>query len=198
VTIDFSGTASGSNSRLFGSAVFDIDAFEAVFVFNTSNVGAHLTSNATITDIRGGSGVLPVGAVDPLISASLTVKGNTTAIGGGYSDIYNGANDGTSSSIFVSVSPNPSQFLQLFIGSHGALLPNSITTPFSYTVAAEDGVGNFFQDTTGIIELNPAKVTVSINSSVPEPSTWAMMILGFVGVGFMAHCRKLKQALLTA
>jgi hypothetical protein len=29
---------------------------------------------------------------------------------------------------------------------------------------------------------------------VPEPSTWAMMILGFAGVGFMAYRRKLKPA----
>jgi hypothetical protein len=27
-------------------------------------------------------------------------------------------------------------------------------------------------------------------SAVPEPSTWAMMILGFFGVGFMAYRRK--------
>ena len=27
-------------------------------------------------------------------------------------------------------------------------------------------------------------------SAVPEPSTWAMMILGFIGVGFMAYRRK--------
>jgi hypothetical protein len=30
--------------------------------------------------------------------------------------------------------------------------------------------------------------------SVPEPSTWAMMILGFAGVGFMAYRRKNKMA----
>ena len=27
-------------------------------------------------------------------------------------------------------------------------------------------------------------------SAVPEPSTWAMMILGFTGIGFMAYRRK--------
>jgi hypothetical protein len=27
-------------------------------------------------------------------------------------------------------------------------------------------------------------------SAVPEPSTWAMMILGFVGLGFMAYRRR--------
>lgn len=32
-------------------------------------------------------------------------------------------------------------------------------------------------------------------SAVPEPSTWAMMILGFMGVGFMAYRRKSGSAL---
>jgi PEP-CTERM motif len=36
-----------------------------------------------------------------------------------------------------------------------------------------------------------ANVTVG---AVPEPSTWAMMILGFAGVGFMAYRRKSKPA----
>jgi hypothetical protein len=31
--------------------------------------------------------------------------------------------------------------------------------------------------------------------SVPEPSTWAMMILGFAGIGFMAYRRKSRGAL---
>jgi hypothetical protein len=34
--------------------------------------------------------------------------------------------------------------------------------------------------------------------AVPELSTWAMMILGFLGVGFMAYHRKAKPALMTA
>jgi hypothetical protein len=31
---------------------------------------------------------------------------------------------------------------------------------------------------------------VTVTTGVPEPSTWAMMILGFMGVGFMAYRRK--------
>ena len=34
--------------------------------------------------------------------------------------------------------------------------------------------------------------------AVPEPSTWAMMILGFAGLGFMAYRRKSKPALMAA
>jgi len=36
-------------------------------------------------------------------------------------------------------------------------------------------------------------VTTDVGA-VPEPSTWAMMILGFAGVGFMAYRRKSKPA----
>ena len=32
--------------------------------------------------------------------------------------------------------------------------------------------------------------TVGVHGAVPEPSTWAMMMLGFAGVGFMAYRRK--------
>jgi hypothetical protein len=37
-----------------------------------------------------------------------------------------------------------------------------------------------------------------VASAVPEPSTWAMLLLGFVGVGFMAYRRKSKPALMAA
>ena len=33
-------------------------------------------------------------------------------------------------------------------------------------------------------------ITSELAPAVPEPSTWAMMILGFCGVGFMAYRRK--------
>ncbi len=35
-----------------------------------------------------------------------------------------------------------------------------------------------------------------VASAVPEPSTWAMMILGFAGIGFMAYRQKSKPALM--
>ncbi len=35
--------------------------------------------------------------------------------------------------------------------------------------------------------------TVDVAPAVPEPSTWAMMILGFAGIGFMAYRRRSNQ-----
>lgn len=42
----------------------------------------------------------------------------------------------------------------------------------------------------------PAELAISLplTSAVPEPSTWAMMILGFVGVGFVSYRRRSKTA----
>ena len=37
-----------------------------------------------------------------------------------------------------------------------------------------------------------------LQPGVPEPSTWAMMILGFAGVGFMAYRRKSRPSLMVA
>jgi len=40
----------------------------------------------------------------------------------------------------------------------------------------------------------PLELTLSPVVAVPEPSTWAMMLVGFAGVGFMAYRRKSKPA----
>ena len=37
---------------------------------------------------------------------------------------------------------------------------------------------------------------LSATPAVPEPSRWAMLLLGFAGIGFMAHRRKSKPALM--
>jgi len=39
--------------------------------------------------------------------------------------------------------------------------------------------------------------TLVLTTAVPEPSTWAMLLLGFAGIGFMAYRRKSKPALMT-
>ena len=45
---------------------------------------------------------------------------------------------------------------------------------------------------TGLDNVNVSNVS----SAVPEPSTWAMLLLGFAGVGFMTYRRKEKPALI--
>ena len=48
------------------------------------------------------------------------------------------------------------------------------------------------------LEYSPNLAYLENTAAVPEPSTWAMMILGFAGISFMAYRRKSKPALMAA
>jgi hypothetical protein len=83
--------------------------------------------------------------------------------------------------IFALTTPLASQnFTSAGTGSHtnfmSPVVPYSITEEYIITVAPGAEAGSTLNST--------------IIVSVPEPSTWAMMILGFLGVGFMAYRRK--------
>jgi hypothetical protein len=73
--------------------------------------------------------------------------------------------------------------------------PNPLTTAsFSFGTGGS-GDALFTAD---ILSLNGLTGVVGggIASAVPEPSTWAMMILGFAGIGFMAYRRRSRTAML--
>jgi hypothetical protein len=48
-------------------------------------------------------------------------------------------------------------------------------------------IGGTIDTLTGLTNVTPFDPVVA---AVPEPSTWAMMILGFAGIGFMAYRRR--------
>ena len=39
--------------------------------------------------------------------------------------------------------------------------------------------------------------TLAVAAAVPEPSTWAMMLVGFCGLGFIAHRRRIRNTALS-
>jgi hypothetical protein len=105
-------------------------------------------------------------------------------------------NDGTfvSGGAIVSADSSLSNFL--FQSSTGADF--YVIQPWAnggQTLAAQfnNGSGQYLDYYNG--QYLPANFSVS---AVPEPSTWAMMILGFAGVGFMAYRRKANTAALIA
>jgi hypothetical protein len=48
----------------------------------------------------------------------------------------------------------------------------------------------FFVNTSRVQEIGKLTAVLDVAPAVPEPSTWAMMILGFAGIGFVTYRRK--------
>ena len=68
---------------------------------------------------------------------------------------------------------------------------------FTLYIAGDDFI--IYNDGSDVGVSTDTATFTTLSSAVPEPSTWAMMILGFVGIGFMAYRRKSsKPALLAA
>jgi PEP-CTERM motif len=69
------------------------------------------------------------------------------------------------------------------------------------TFGTENGGGALITPGGAWHLYNPASTSFAVGlygeqvAAVPEPSTWAMMILGFAGIGFMAYRRKNAMAL---
>ena len=61
--------------------------------------------------------------------------------------------------------------------------PNFLTGSGSLDIPGEDGIWG----------PNVFLGAPVFTQGIPEPSTWAMMILGFAGVGFMAYRRSRKD-----
>jgi hypothetical protein len=113
------------------------------------------------------------------------------------------ANGALGNGVFGTIEVDPGNGQQFFISvpesaAQGRTFSQTVTYSFtgiylpSYTFtgqAVEVANVNFVvpSDTSITVTGNFAQVLVT---SVPEPSTWAMMVLGFLGLGFMAYRRK--------
>jgi hypothetical protein len=83
-------------------------------------------------------------------------------------------------------------------GDVGDYVPSAVGDSLLFTGLSSTylGAGNLLW--SNLVSTGPGRITANFEtaqfqaSAVPEPSTWAMMILGFAGIGFMAYRRKSK------
>ena len=104
-------------------------------------------------------------------------------------------------------------------GLSGGVMSLILSTPFTYdptqgnllmdvfSADAAQPFANFFFDTNsdsngvfsrawpGTADPNDGLVTGFSTGAVPEPSTWAMMLAGFAGLGFLGYRRTVKARL---
>jgi hypothetical protein len=193
---------------LFGGGDLTGDNFQVVFTFDTSQGSLSTTIADPVHGVGAGQSLT---GTSSSFSASITINGFTQSVvaplnGALFQTSGDGVLDnvsGTVPGVPLGFNPDPSG-VQVGIGTsidNFAVSPGLLATP-STTSDVECGCLGSGQFTVSsalgqeIVNLDPtvAVVTDGVTSAVPEPSTWAMMILGFCGVGFMAYRRKQNGA----
>jgi PEP-CTERM motif len=203
ITMTYTGTVAsvtgGSDTLdLFGGGNITGDDFSVVFTFDTSK--GTLTSGGSVHSGASGDGtfsptVYTIGGVSNSLVQSIvdSAAGAQTGFNGVGDSILNGIIAGhTGASTGASILTGGA--------NSGRIAPDDFTT--NSTVVAGCGfcgAGGNLNVGGEDIEFTVEKevtfdTTTAVTSGVPEPSTWAMMILGFCGVGFMACRRKNQEA----
>ena len=197
VYVTYTGTVSSGNDpgAVFGQAgSLRGKSFEVSYVFDT---GSFADTNPTEDFVFGGTAF---GRPSPLIDpAVLTIGGVSINISGNSVGEIQGINQGPgafSEQLHRAYDTNGSA-VENSIFNYSGGLSASITSPFIYHVTSNDGGASDFSafGASGNMSVDTLTVSLIPVSAVPEPSTWAMMIVGFASVGFMAYRRKGQRSI---
>jgi hypothetical protein len=171
--------------------VFDLGALGAA---NYSPTGLTVAANGQILIGNGNTGQTIV--IDPTGGPGGTVKlvASFSQVSGEDQVWY----DPTTGRWFLAARNNPGGPVLGIIDSNTDTLLQLINTTFNdHSVSVDPISGKVFvpfgADATNSACLNGC---IAVFTDVPEPSTWAMMILGFAGIGFMAYRRRNKPDML--
>jgi hypothetical protein len=204
--VTYTGTVSTGwdNLGLFGTKGANLTgkSWVATYTFDTSCNACTLHQTSYDSWVIGGSSYILFNSAttSPVLSSMITINGVGKAVDGSYlgEDRANHEVPGEQYHYAANSGPGQTETLKNSIRNFSALFPASINTPFTHTVGANDiGYANYYLNyhnglSGNDIYANLATLTVSphVVAAVPEPSTWAMMLLGFAGVGFAAYRKK--------
>jgi hypothetical protein len=170
--VSFAGTTAGCFG--VGCSLFAATATTGGLTF-TSGTFSGTTSNGILnlgSDVVDNYGVFNLSTLTTTYNIPFTLQVNFTQPTGvappgpTFSSLVTGSVTGTAGGVFIDFNSTP----QSFTSSSG---------PFT-----------FFVNDLSVNAAGVNNISGNIVAAIPEPSTWAMMILGFFGVGFMAYRRK--------
>jgi PEP-CTERM motif len=163
-------------------------------IFSVTPTGTVATFATTFSGVDG----LTVNAANTILYGEVGghIVGFSTATGAQVFDSGGipGGPDGTAIGLSGTIAN------ELFVNTNGGTVVEvDLSTLAQSTILTGGSRGDFvtvdpitntllITQTDSILRLTP--ISGGFTGGVPEPSTWAMMILGFMGVGFMAYRRK--------
>jgi hypothetical protein len=167
------GTVTVTQATTGADLLFSVQ-LNSTYFFNTSNG----TNDAFVYNLSS-----PLTAPTSL-TANFTADATSPVHQSAFGDFTNG---------ITYSGPKTVQLLTFTVADAGLLSAST----FASTTSGTDAF--FAADITSLLPsgaVNTGPVGgLTISTAVPEPSTWAMMILGFFGVGFMAYRRKNRSTL---
>jgi hypothetical protein len=186
MTLTVSGTVISSDENAthpFGGGNLTGDTFSSTFQYDTVDAQP-----------GGDQGFLGSKVTNGFVTATLTINGVSAPppLFGNVNTLFMTANDqvffldisieGTFRLVETVLVPNP----------QGDAVNASFTTPFSLSANANTQIGGLLNTNfqpPAAIELLATSVTLTadVAPAVPELATWAMMVIGFAGVGFLAR-----------
>ena len=167
------------------SATTVLDSFSGSFNEGVGSFSGQITLDVVGGQAVSGSGVINILGLTnaPIVLITTATPGNETAGGPNYPVGFR-ANDGTD--LFGLDTKYPLDTAGLLFDVGTATAQWGAYPLFNLASGAGNSV---FDGKVNGTKYYVATGTATI-AAVPEPSTWAMMILGFFGLGFMAYRRK--------
>lgn len=207
ILITYTGTVNSGmdTTGVFGAAATDLTgkAFTSVYTLNYPTFGVADINGSNSHETYGGA---LFNNASPL-SAQITINGVTKSLSGAFSGDH-----------FLQTFPNPvssisdqaitdgQNIISNLIQSpvNGVVNSLNFSVPVSYNVKSGDyAAGGFYlshlsdfyqvEDATG--NFNTLSVNVESVGAVPEPATWALLLMGFGMVGATLRIRRREPAL---
>jgi hypothetical protein len=194
---------------LFGAAGADLagDSYKAVFTFDPSAASSNTASSSDALAIGGTT----FGGSPKFVSEIVTIDGvSAPAFGDTAGEIY-AQNLGSSSRLYhLAASVHASydapiyslsqEYSEDYYTAPDGSIPLDFTAPGTYPSANGEAYGYFsaayevrnMEDGCATANYSYADLTLAaaIVAAAPEPSTWAMTLAGFAGVGVLVARRK--------
>jgi PEP-CTERM motif len=197
----FNGKLNYRNLRLAGvtfvSVLLGVNAASASITYDVDqHIGAGSVFGTVTTD-----GMIGALKASDFTSWNLTLQGN------GASFVLTQANSvtwGSDTGVQATASNisfdfgNPTAFLVFQDGVSSGSRYWCNSGGLTACLSGKSDVPEYYLSLSAQIVPAEGNQIIATVAAVPEPSTWAMMILGFAGVGFMVYRRKSKPALMAA
>jgi hypothetical protein len=143
---------------------------------NMSDIGIQFTSTETLLQNSSGQAQILNNAGGNLHDITVTAPGHT------FTDFIVDLNKANGSTLDISVAANDGTFLDSFTGGNGSnfitILASGNETISSITFSSPD---------TGWEQFKQPRISGLAAVATPELSTWAMLLLGFAGLGFAGY-----------